>query len=198
MKILAFTDIHCSTKALKKIIQRGKKKDVDCLACAGDISIFEQHLEYMMRKLDTVGKCVFIVPGNHETPEVLKKLCSYTKNLVFLHKQLKKFKDVTFIGFEGDGFSFTDSAFRGWAKQIEKRIRKKGKIVLITHAPPHHTKVDLLIDEHCGNKDIRRFLERNTIALHICGHLHENAGVKDVVKGTKVVNPGPYGVVVEV
>ena len=45
MKILAFTDVHNSSKAMENIEVLTKRKNPDMLICAGDLSIFEQGFE---------------------------------------------------------------------------------------------------------------------------------------------------------
>ena len=198
MKILAFVDTHGSSDALKKVVQKAKKDDVDILACAGDISIFEQDLDKIIKKLDKIGKPVLIIPGNHESDKAMKKACEKTKNIVYLHKGMLKLKDHVFIGFEGDGFAHKDPEFERWGKRIKDQLKKKDKVVLITHAPPHKTKLDRILDSYTGNKSIRKFIEKVDIVLAISGHIHETAGAEDKIRGTKVVNPGPFGKVYEV
>jgi len=198
MNILAFGDTHGSSDALKKVIQKAKKKNVDLLVCAGDISMFEQDLEKILKKLDKIGKPILIVHGNHESEKSLKVLCNKTKNLVFIHKGMLKLKDIVFIGFAGDGFSLKDPGFEKWGKKIQPHLKKKDKVVLLTHAPPHKTKLDQILDSHVGSKSIRKFIEKVDIILAVSGHIHDTTGAEDKIKGTKVVNPGPFGKVFEV
>jgi Icc-related predicted phosphoesterase len=198
MKILAFVDSHGSVEAMKKIIEKAKKKDVELLICAGDVSVFEQDIERIIKKLDSIGKPILILPGNHESEQNLKELSARTKNIVYIHKGMLKIKGYTFIGFSGNGFSQTDTEFEGWSKKIEKVLKKSDKVVLITHAPPHKTKLDIVAGSHCGNKSIRKFIEKVDILLAISGHIHDCEGAEDMIKGTKVVNPGPFGKVFEI
>lgn len=196
MKILAFVDTHGSEKAITKIKQKAKKADI--LVCAGDVSVFEQNLEKILKKLDTIGKPVLIIPGNHESEARLKAMCAKFKNMVYMHKGMLRLKDAVFIGFAGNGFSEKDPEFKEWGRKVERDLKKKDKVILITHAPPHNTKLDNIMGESCGNKDIRRFIEKIDIVLAVSGHLHENAGKEDMIKGTKVVNPGPFGMVFDI
>ena len=75
---------------------------------------------------------------------------------------------------------------------------KDKKIILLTHAPPYRTKLDKLGRNYAGNKSFRNFIEKYKIDLHICGHLHENFGKEDKIKNTKIINPGPFGKIVEI
>ena len=75
---------------------------------------------------------------------------------------------------------------------------KDKKIILVTHAPPYKTNVDRIAGGHCGNKSIRHFIDKNKIDLVVCGHLHENFGKEDKIKKTRIINPGPFGKIVEI
>ena len=67
MRILAFTDIHGSLPALKRIEQKVKANKPDLLVCAGDISIFEHGIVKIFTQLNKISKQVIIVHGNHES-----------------------------------------------------------------------------------------------------------------------------------
>ena len=201
MKILAFTDIHNSASALKKIAHKVKTQKPDLLVCAGDISIFEQGITGVLRKLNKLGKEIVIVHGNHEDVSTFSKLSKIFKNITFIHKKHLIKENMLYLGYGGDGFSLIDREFEKTAKKNFKQIIKNNndkKIILVTHAPPYKTKLDRLFEEHCGNKSIRHFIEKNKIDLLICGHLHENFGKEDKIGKTKVINPGPFGKMIEI
>jgi len=200
MKILAFTDMHLSSVAYKKLKRKVKKQKPDLLICAGDISIFEEGLDFMLNKLNKFKKKILIIHGNHETDKVLKKLCSKYDNLIFIHKKYHKINGNIFFGYGGSGFSLIEPDFYKTGEKFQKIIKKNKdkKIIFITHAPPYKTKLDLIVGSPCGNKTFRNFIVRNKINLHICGHLHENFGKIDHIKKTHIVNPGPYGKIIKI
>ena len=61
MRILAFTDMHLSATALKKIKSKIKKQNPDLLVCAGDVTIFEEGLGLMLNKLNKLNKKILII-----------------------------------------------------------------------------------------------------------------------------------------
>ena len=191
MRILAFTDIHGSLPALKRIEQKVKANKPDLLVCAGDISIFEHGIVKIFRQLNKISKQVIIVHGNHESIGTFIKFSKIFKNIVFIHKRGLAIDNVLFLGYGGGGFSVMDKDFE---KKAQERFKK---IILVTHAPPYKTMLDKLVGGHCGNKSIRNFIEKSKIDLVICGHLHENFGKEDKIKNTKVINPGPFGKVIK-
>ncbi len=198
MKILAFTDMHGSPKAFQKIKQ--KSKNADIIICCGDITIFENDLKKIIKRFDSLGKTMLIIPGNHEFPEELEALCKKTKNLHYIEKSYYETDEFIFLGAEGNGFSIEDKTFRKTAKKFRKIIdkNKSKKHILITHAPPFGTRHDLLIDEHCGNKEIKDFIIKAQPAYAFCGHIHENSYTKDTIRKTITMNPGPEGRLIKI
>ncbi|MBI2649794.1 metallophosphoesterase [Candidatus Woesearchaeota archaeon] len=199
MKILAFTDTHGSLQALKRIEQKVKTQKPDLLVCSGDISIFEHGIVGIMRRLNRLNKKIIIIHGNHEDDSTFRKLSKVFKNIVFVHKNYFIENNILFLGYGGGGFTLIDREFDKIANiKFKKTIKnnQNKKIILVTHAPPYKTRLDKLIQGHCGSKSIRHFVEKNRIDLLICGHLHENFGKEDKIKKTKIVNPGPFGKII--
>jgi Icc-related predicted phosphoesterase len=220
MKILAFVDIHGDLKALKKVEEKAKRADI--LVCAGDMSMFEQGLDVLLGRLNKLGKTVLMIHGNHEEEGSLKKECEKFNNIIFIHKKTHKKGNVRFIGYGGGGFDLTDQEFERFGNKIIKRIgkiekikkhkkgkktkkekeekgkgKKEPKMVLVTHAPPYGTKLDFL-NEFSGNKSITSFVEKAKPSFVICGHFHEHRGEFDYIGKTEVINPGPYGRIIEI
>jgi len=200
MKLLAFTDLHLSSVAYKKIKQKVKKQNPDLLICAGDVTIFEQGLDFILKKLNQLKKKILIIHGNHETAIVMKKLCKKYNNIIFIHKKQYNHNNHIFFGYGGSGFSLVEPEFYKTGEKFAEIIKKNKdkKIIFITHAPPYKTNLDLVVSSHCGNKTLKHFIVRNKVDLHICGHLHENFGKKDRIKGTDIINPGPYGKIIRI
>ena len=201
MRILAFTDIHGSFVALRRIGQKVKSQNPDLLVCAGDISIFEHGIFGILRKLNKLNKKIIIVHGNHEDSSTFIKCSKLFKNIIFIHKNYFIEDDILFLGYGGDGFSVFDKGFEKISRNKFKKMinnHQGKKIILVTHAAPYRTKLDKLMQGHCGNKSIRNFVDKNKIDLLICGHLHENFGKEDKIKKTKIINPGPFGKIIVV
>ena len=200
MKLLAFTDLHLSSVAFKKIKSKAKRQKPDLLISAGDLTIFEHGLDFILNKLNNFNVKTLLIHGNHETASIMKRLCKKYKNIVFIHKKQYTRNGYIFLGYGGGGFSIIEPFFYNTGKKFQRIIKnsKGKKIIFVTHAPPYGTKVDLIVGEHCGNKTYRDFIIKNKVDLHICGHLHENFGKKGKLKNTEIINPGPYGKVIKI
>ncbi|MFW5991231.1 MAG: metallophosphoesterase family protein [Candidatus Nanoarchaeia archaeon] len=192
MRVLAFTDMHGSMKAFKAVQRKATKADI--ILCCGDFTIFSHDLKKILNKFEQLKKPVLIIPGNHELGEDIQEYCEGTKYLYFMDGGLFETDELLILGAEGDGFSTTDSHFKKLSRKFKKLLKKSSKrYVLMTHAPPFGTKHDLIIDEHCGNKPIRNFIEETQPLYAFCGHIHENQYSKDKIGKTVTVNPGPEG-----
>lgn len=198
MKIMAFVDLHGSLSILKKIGSIARTEKVDFLVCAGDITIFGDSMKQMVAKLDEIDIPSVMIHGNHEDEDALRRLCEKTKNVKFIHKKTVEFGDFVFMGYGGGGFSVVDKEFEQWSKEAMGKIAEGKKIILVTHAPPYGTKLDMILDQPAGNKSIRNFIKLVQPKIAISGHLHENSGTKDKIDATKLVNPGPWGMILTV
>tara|TARA_Y100000296_G_scaffold38235_1_gene44297 strand:+ start:553 stop:1149 length:597 start_codon:yes stop_codon:yes gene_type:complete len=198
MKILTFVDMHGSLKDLKKLEKKAKK--VDLIICAGDISMFSDKLFYFMQQIDSFGKPVMIVHGNHESSEEMKGLAKMLNNTRFIHNTVFQVsKDCVIFGWGGGGFALRDRKFEKSAKnKFKKYCNKKYKTILLTHAPPYGTKLDIVYYEHVGSKSIFEFIYKNKPTYVVCGHIHDCGKRRDVINGVPVLNTGGDGVIIEV
>ncbi len=194
MKILIFSDMHGNKNALERLIK--KAHGVDLLVCAGDLSNMGRDLEGILKRLD-IGIPLFIIHGNHESEDEMKGVCSMFPTMRYIHRASLRFKGFVFFGYGGGGFAIRDTVFESLMARLKKDLKPGDKVVLVTHAPPHGTKLDYL--PHAGHRgciSIRRFIDEIRPVLHICGHLHENVARKQIVDGTLVINPGPEGKII--
>ncbi|GIU69602.1 MAG: hypothetical protein KatS3mg002_0838 [Candidatus Woesearchaeota archaeon] len=95
MRVLFFTDIHGSNKYLKEIIIKSHEADV--LVCSGDLTIFENDLDELLRKLNSIGKPVIVINGNHESSSAMNIICMRYKNVHFIHKSYYIHDNVVFF-----------------------------------------------------------------------------------------------------
>jgi len=193
MKILAFSDLHGSEKAVRGIEKKAGKAEI--LLCAGDFTYFEQRIRKVLRKLNSLGKKVLLVHGNHEVPADVAASAKNMKNIIYIHKKVYREGNYVFVGHGGEGFATASKDFEKFAAKL--RFKKGEKIILVTHQPPHKTKLDFIWAHH-GNKSYRKFIAKKRPVLAVCGHLHETAGMEDKLGRTRLINAGDKGVFVEI
>ncbi len=201
MKVLFFVDTHDNESSLRKII--AKSKDADIIVCGGDFTIFENRMKRVLTELNSIGKPVLIIHGNHETASSVMTECEQLSNMHFIHKTYYIADDLVFYGYGGGGFSTRDDKFTDYSELFIKELtelstknNKQYKIVLVTHAPPFGTELDYL-DIHVGNKNIREFIIKHSPVLAMSGHIHETAGADDKLHKTRLINPGSSGMIID-
>ena len=193
MKILAFTDIHSNINYLRVISSLSKKEKPDLVICSGDISFFSTGINKIKKEIAYFGKTTLLIHGNHENSSFIDRLSS--KMIINIHKNAFEFKKFKFLGYGGGGFEQEDRKLEDYFDNIKCELKNW---VLVTHAPPFGTKLDIIGKNHVGSKSIRRIIERYRPKLNICGHLHENFYVKDKVSQTMIINPGFLGSIIKI
>lgn len=203
MRILFFTDIHGNTMHLNELIEKSHHADI--MVCAGDLTIFENGLDDVLKKLNSTGKPVIVVHGNHESESSMSVLSLRYKNIHFIHKSYYIYEDVIFFGHGGGGFSVEDKSFDkvadSFVKEFSKILKKTNKnlrLILVTHAPPYNTVIDA-IDEgwHVGCKNYRKFIVAQQPIIAVSGHIHETFELDDRIGNTFILNPGPHGKILD-
>lgn len=93
-----------------------------------------------------------------------------------------------------------DPSIEDELSELERNIRKP--FILISHAPPYQTKLDVLYThEHVGSIAVREFIEkwgaRGLLQACFHGHIHESPRVSgsdvDSIAGVECWNPGQEG-----
>ncbi len=193
MKILIFTDSHGDYLIHERIITKAKKENVNLIICGGDVTIFGNHSQEIIAHLDSANIPIFFIHGNHEDEDEIKRLVLESQNITWLHNEILLKDDFAFIGFGGGGFSETEPEFLELTQKL-----KHDNVILITHQPPYGTQLDCVNELFSGNKDFREFIEKQQPLFAISGHIHETFQKTDTIKKTKLINPGPKGVIIEI
>jgi len=194
LKILVAADFHGVPNAennLSKFLERG----YDCLVLIGDLTNFgpASLSKSMLERVKSTGVPTFAVPGNCDPKEILQVLENYGVNL---HSKCEQLDDITFVGLGGSNLTPFNTPFELTEAEIQEELAALTcttgtNWVLVTHAPPHDTKLDQIPEgTHVGSKSIRKFIEQKQPLVALCGHVHE-ARNTDKLGRTLMVNPGP-------
>jgi len=74
------------------------------MICCGDISEFRRGLRNVLKELNSVGKKIYVVHGNHEEPEEgFAEVVAEYKNWINLHMNVAKVKNYVLLGYGGGG-----------------------------------------------------------------------------------------------
>ena len=191
MKIYAFTDIHNRKPVLTQIEKNIKKLKPDLLIDCGDISWFGKGLNSNSKVLNQLNIPLLILHGNHETIEDMKKIEKKYKNIIFLHNKSYSINNYVFYGYGGHGFDKYDRALEKVIPKIKKTLKKKDKLIFITHMPIHGTTTDYIPNYgHVGSKSALKLVKQLKPDLVLSGHIHETEKKQDKIGKTLIVNPG--------
>ena len=194
LRILAVADFHGNSSA-ESILSKFLTKGFDCLVLIGDLTNFgpPEVAESILELVKRSGIPCLAVPGNCDPKSILKVLDKYDMNL---HGKCEKMGEATFVGLGGSNLTPFHTPFELNEVEIKEELAAAScetseKLVLVTHAPPFGTKVDMIQEgTHVGSKSIRQYIEQNQPLVTLCGHVHEARDV-DQLGRTLIVNPGP-------
>ncbi|WP_457615047.1 metallophosphoesterase [Methanopyrus sp.] len=200
---IATADFHGDVKKAERVAEKAADEDADVIFVAGDVSDFNledpaQVAEEIVDVLKEHGQEIMAVPGNCDTPEVVRVLDT---SGVSVHLKVKHIGRYDVVGMGGSNPTPFDTPLEFEEDVIESRLRElmnsAGEpVILLTHAPPKDTSVDKIeAGDHVGSEAVRKIVEEFQPKLHICAHIHEAAG-EDELGNTRVINPGPGGTVV--
>jgi hypothetical protein len=196
MKIIAFTDIHGSYKRVEDII---KSEQADVVLIGGDLTNVGsvKEAEGAINLFSAISKKLFAITGNMDLPQhddMLKRIgISLNGNGII-------FDGIGFFGVSASPFSplntpneVSEEMITNTLKQGYEKIKEANITIMVSHAPPYGSKVDITHSGiHVGSTAVREFIEDYQPNVVICGHIHEARG-QDILEDTKIVNCGQAG-----
>jgi len=199
MKFLLFSDLHRSKDSAIALLKAAR--DVDFVIGAGDFANRHEGLFDTLDILCDIKKPTILVPGNGETFEELRDAAVGWKSAKVLHG----------TGVEIDGFSFWGlgggvpvTPFGSWSYDLTDEQATEllagcpDSAILVVHSPPLDTVDHDSTGRIRGSQAIRDCVAAKRPKLVACGHIHSDWGKQMKLGGTKIVNAGPGGVVVEI
>jgi uncharacterized protein len=193
MEIVCTADFHGDTSNFDRL--KGEKADL--LVIAGDLTDLggQGDAGKMIELLEGTAPRTMAVQGNCDRAGVLRYLID---NDLSLHSSAKVENGVGFFGLGGSNTTpfntpteFSEDEIWSFLNIGYGLIEDREKKVMVSHAPPYGTKVDMTGSGlNVGSRSVRKFIESYRPDLVICGHIHEARG-HDRVGDTVVINTGP-------
>lgn len=192
LRILAAGDLHGDLGIAKKLSMKGKKEKVDLVVLAGDLHGYGGEGAGILEPFRKAGQKVVFVPGNLDFDEDVKKL-RVGKNI---HNRYVTYGGVGIVGI-GSGnwkLELDKNDFNEIKKNFD-RI-KPGRRILVSHLHPAGTGAEFFGVP--GEKVLRKAVEEFKPDLLIAAHIHEAEGIEDKIGGTRVVQVGARGKIIEI
>jgi len=227
-KVLCFSDVHLGLRtysyqresglfdaeieariALDEVYEKSKDSDIDMIICAGDIfhtsHPTSKNIEFFigwLKKMDSLGKRFYIIPGNHDVSD-------HSHSIIFMNKL--KLNNIYLVdsNTETNGAS-AYSKFGDWTilfvpylpyetskekdlptfNMVKELISKPfDKVILVTHIHEAEAKTGsegVMLARRVANMNFDEF---NKKMILLTGHIHRHQ-VYTKKKGTMVVYPG--------
>ena len=196
MKLLLFSDVHCSVRHCQALVAAAE--EVDLVVGAGDLGNVRSGLERTVAVLRRIQRPTVLVPGNNESYDELVEACLDWPSALVLHGSGTELLGRKFYGV-GGGIPVTP--FGNWSYDFDEAEAERlladcpPQAVLVTHSPPAGVVDVSSSGQSLGSQAIRRAVLERKPALCVCGHIHGSGGRRDWLGETPVVNAGPDGVV---
>ena len=202
MKILAFSDLHCSGEKAALLVERAATDEVDLVIGAGDFASQHEGLEEAIASLSAITKPTLLVPGNNETADALRAAVEAANwdAATVLHGDSTEIDGQTFFGL-GAGIPTTpwDWSFDLAEDEATEALADCPEgAFLIVHSPPKGHCDQSSGGDHLGSEAIAAAIEDKSPPLAVCGHIHEAWGQTSEVGPTRIINLGPDGHLLEV
>lgn len=203
-RILAFTDPHGDLGAADAIVELARRARPDLIVCAGDFTYFGTRFERFLDRLRELGTEILYVSGNHENEDSARAVeCWYPFMKCVEYQVLEK------AGVRVGGLPGTAEFWPGEAADYGAVTTATGMLqhapgspfILLSHYPPWMSKisgVSVMTPDSGGSKTVLRILDSLKPALLVCGHYHQDFRKEDRIGATRLVNPGPSGMILEV
>ena len=191
MKILAFSDLHGSSKHAADLV--AASTGADLVIGAGDFCNMRQGLDEAMALLSEITVPFVIVPGNAESYDELR--AAVPENIEVLHGTATNIDGLSLFGL---GYGVPPTPFGEWScdlseAQAAAMLATCGKAdVLILHSPPKGVVDRTSAGQSVGSVSIHDAIARVQPKLAFCGHIHDSWGQTGLIGATKVHNLGPF------
>jgi Icc-related predicted phosphoesterase len=199
MKLLLFSDLHCSQSHADKLVRQSQS--VDLVIGAGDFGNLRRGIDRCIGWLAAIERPAILVPGNSESFEELQDACrDRWPSATVLHGLGTEIEGISFFGV-GGGIPVTP--FGSWSYDFSEEEGRElladcpSGGVLVSHSPPKGILDVSSRGLSLGSVAVREVIDEKSPRLVVCGHIHESAGKSEVVGKTTVINAGPAGMILE-
>jgi Icc-related predicted phosphoesterase len=197
VRLLAFSDLHRDLVQAARLVEASD--EADAVVGVGDFASIHEGLEETIEVLASIDKPTVLVPGNNETEEALRAACGSWPAATVLHGEGIEIDGIEFFGL-GAGVPVTPW---DWSFDLDESAAAEllapcpEHAVLVVHSPPKGHCDTSSGGEHLGSEAILEAIEAKEPRLAVCGHIHEAWGAESRIGGSRVINLGPAGSVIE-
>ena len=198
MKILTIGDLHDDLSQAKKLALIAEKEKVDLVVFNGDFTLGGVHTPGLLQVFKDKGLKMALLPGNHESLDVIDFL-KYKYKALDLQGYGVKLGDVGIFGCGSANigiFQMPEDEIYSELKKGFNRIKDAKKKIMITHMHPDETLITR-VSGFSGSKGVRWALESFQPDFLLSSHMHETEGLEENFGPTKIISVGKAGKIIE-
>jgi uncharacterized protein len=195
MKLFVISDIHGATKPIGEAVSL--IREADWVVISGDLTRSKTRSEAaeIVACIEQYSTRILAVHGNWDRLEVMDFL---EEKRYSLHGKGRTLAGIGFFGLGGSSptplktaTEYTEEEIGLFLRTGYEMVREAFQVVLISHIPPRGVRDRSFLGLKGGSHSLRAFLTVNPVALCLCGHIHEAAGIEPF-QTTLVANAGSF------
>lgn len=198
MKILGAGDIHGDFDVAKKLAEKAEKNKVDLILLCGDIHE-DDSIENILKPFKDKKQKILLISGNHESFATADFLAEIN-DAKHLHGYSVKYEDIGIFGCGSANIGIhgisEEEIFDTLKKGFDK-ISYLPKKIMMTHVHPTGSKMERLSNFVKGSYGVLKAIKELKPDFLLCSHVHEAKGLEEQLEGTRVINVGAEGKIIE-
>ncbi|MFP4567734.1 MAG: metallophosphoesterase [Candidatus Woesearchaeota archaeon] len=198
LRILGAGDIHGNVFLARDLAERAVRENVDLVVLCGDL-IEDSASDNVLKPFRDKDLKMLLVHGNHESLASANFL-AYINKAKLMHGYGARYGDIGFFGCgsanigvnglsEDEIFSTLNKAHDG--------ISYLQKKVMITHVHPAGSDMEKFSAFVPGSLGVSDAIKQFKPDILLCSHVHEAQGLEEQLEGTRVINVGPKGKIID-
>lgn len=198
MRILGAGDIHGNKFLASSLAEKAIKEKADLVVLCGDL-LDEDSLDNILKPFKDRNIKTLFVHGNHES-KASADFLSYINKAKLLHGYAAKYDDIGFFGCGSANIGvhgLSEDEIFNTLEKAHSGISYLDKKVMVTHVHPSNTKMERLSGFVPGSSGVHDAILKFKPSVLLCSHVHEAQGLEEELSGTRIINVGPKGKIID-
>jgi len=186
MRIYAVADIHGKSEHMESVYRIIDQYRPQLMVVPGDMTHFF-NWSTVLSQLDSLPVPVLVVRGNTDLKRIEPRI-KKAANITLLTEKPLQVTGFSFVGISGTlPLPFANKVCLNEKKRLAALPSPmEPDTVLVVHTPPKGA-CDLVGKKiHAGSRNLARYIKDAAPSLVLCGHIHEDFGLKSLYQSTVV------------
>ncbi len=198
MKILGAGDIHGNKFLAETLAKKAIDEKVELVVLCGDL-IDEDSLDNILHPFRSRNIKTLFVHGNHESIASANFL-AYINKARLLHGYGVRYDDIGLFGCGSANIGVHGLSEQEIFKTLNKAHEGIGyldKKIMVTHVHPEDSLMSNFSSFVPGSSGVLEAIKKFKPNVLLCSHVHEAQGLEEQIEGTRVINVGPKGRIID-